>query len=142
MPRRTNDPVGIRNFVKAPDGKVIISLDFSQIKLRVGAFYCRDENMLQTYRDNGDIHAQTTAVIFDVSYDEEKDKNAPNYKEHRTIAKNCNFGVFYALLDTFEEETEIEGIVWEVYSAEEYLDLSYVLVISGTNSEWTYRIVK
>lgn len=97
MPRKTNDPVGIRNFVKAPDGKVIISLDFSQIELRVGAFYCRDENMLQTYRDNGDIHAQTTAVIFGVSYNEAKDKNAPNYKEHRTIAKNCNFGVFYGL---------------------------------------------
>ena len=97
MPRKTNDPVGIRNFVKAPDGKVINSLDFSQIELRVGAFYCRDENMLQTYRDNGDIHAQTTAVIFGVSYDEAKDKNAPNYKEHRTIAKNCNFGVFYGL---------------------------------------------
>ena len=67
MPRKTNDPVGIRNFVKAPDGKVIISLDFSQIELRVGAFYCRDENMLQTYRDNGDIHAQTTAVIFSMN---------------------------------------------------------------------------
>ncbi len=44
------------------------------------------------------------------------------------------------LLDTFSEETEIEGIVWEVYSAEEYPDLSYVLVISGTNACWTYRI--
>ena len=97
MPRKTNDPIGIRNFVKAPDGKVIISLDFSQIELRVGAFYCRDEHMLETYRNNGDIHAQTTSVIFGVPYDDAKDKNAPNYKEHRTIAKNCNFGVFYGL---------------------------------------------
>ena len=45
-----------------------------------------------------------------------------------------------AVLCTFSEETEIEGIVWEVYSTEEYPDLSYVLVISGTNSCWTYRI--
>lgn len=97
MPRKTNDPIGIRNFVKAPEGKVIISLDFSQIELRVGAFYCRDEKMLQTYRENGDIHAQTTSVIFGVPYEEAKDKNAPNYKEHRTIAKNVNFGVFYGL---------------------------------------------
>ncbi len=97
MPRKTNDPIGIRNFVKAPEGKVIISLDFSQIELRVGAFYCRDEHMLETYRNNGDIHAQTTSVIFGVPYEEAKDKNAPNYKEHRTIAKNCNFGVFYGL---------------------------------------------
>ncbi|MBR4206297.1 MAG: hypothetical protein IKQ92_12560 [Clostridia bacterium] len=44
------------------------------------------------------------------------------------------------ILDTFSEETEIEGIFWEVHSVEEYPDLSYVLVISGTNSSWTYRI--
>ena len=44
------------------------------------------------------------------------------------------------VLDTFMEATEIEGIVWDVYSAEEYPDLSYVLVISGTNACWTYRI--
>ncbi len=46
------------------------------------------------------------------------------------------------VLDTFNTTTEIEGIVWEVYSTEEYSDLSYVLVISGTNSSWTYRILK
>ena len=46
------------------------------------------------------------------------------------------------VLDTFITETAIEGIVWDVYSVEEYPDLSYVLVISGTNSSWTYRISK
>lgn len=46
------------------------------------------------------------------------------------------------VLDRFETETEIEGIVWEVYSTEEYPDLSYVLVISGTNSSWTYRVAE
>lgn len=46
------------------------------------------------------------------------------------------------VLDTFYTATKIEGIVWNVYSAEEYPDLSYVLVISGTNSSWTYRIAK
>lgn len=44
------------------------------------------------------------------------------------------------VLGSFETETEIEGIVWEVYSTKEYPDLSYVLVISGTNASWTYRI--
>jgi len=39
MPRKTNDPIGVRNFIKAPDGCLILSLDFSQIELRVGAFY-------------------------------------------------------------------------------------------------------
>lgn len=97
MPRKSNDPIGVRNFIKAPDGCLILSLDFSQIELRVGAFYCRDEKMLDTYRKNGDIHAATTSVIFGVSYEEAQDKHSKNYKEHRTIAKNVNFGTFYGL---------------------------------------------
>lgn len=97
MPRKTNDPIGVRNFIKAPDGHLILSLDFSQIELRVGAFYCRDPKMMDTYRNNGDIHAATTSVIFGVSYEEAQDKHSENYKEHRTIAKNVNFGTFYGL---------------------------------------------
>ena len=97
MPRKTNDPVGVRNFIQAPEGQLVLSLDFSQIELRVGAFYCRDEVMLKTYRENGDIHAATTAVIFGVSDEEAKDKHAEGYKERRTIAKNVNFGTFYGL---------------------------------------------
>lgn len=97
MPRKTNDPIGVRNFIKAPEGYLILSLDFSQIELRVGAFYCRDEVMMDTYRKNGDIHAATTSVIFGVSYEEAQDKHSEDYKEHRTIAKNVNFGTFYGL---------------------------------------------
>ena len=75
MPRKTNDPIGVRNFIKAPEGCLILSLDFSQIELRVGAFYCRDEMMMETYRKNGDIHAATTSVIFGISYEEAQDKH-------------------------------------------------------------------
>lgn len=97
MPRKGSDPVGVRDFIRAPDGHLILSLDFSQIELRVGAFYCRDEKMMAVYRDNGDIHAATTSVIFGVSYEEAVDKHSLNYKERRTIAKNVNFGTFYGL---------------------------------------------
>ena len=96
-PRKDNDPIGIRKFIAAPKGKMLISLDFSQIELRIGAFYCRDEKMLETYRNNGDIHAQTTSVIFNIPFSEAIDKGNSHYKERRTIAKNCNFGVFYGL---------------------------------------------
>jgi DNA polymerase-1 len=53
--------------------------------------------MLDVYRRGGDIHAQTTTVIYGIPFSEAIDKNAPHYKERRTIAKNCNFGVFYGL---------------------------------------------
>ena len=44
------------------------------------------------------------------------------------------------MLDIFETNTEIEGIVWEIYSTEEYPDLSHILLISGTNISWTFHI--
>jgi len=70
MPRKTNDPVGIRSFIVAPEGHVLVSCDFSQIELRIGAFYCRDAKMLETYRSGGDIHAATTSVIFGIPYEQ------------------------------------------------------------------------
>ncbi len=96
-PRKDNDPVGIRSFIKASEGNVLLSLDLSQIELRVGAFFCRDDKMLETYRTGGDIHGQTTSVIYKISFEQAIDKNAEQYKERRTIAKNCNFGTFFGL---------------------------------------------
>ena len=53
--------------------------------------------MLRIYRSDGDIHALTTSIIFGISLKEAADKHNPRYKEHRTIAKNVNFGIFYGL---------------------------------------------
>ena len=97
MPRGGADDVGVRNFIVAPEGKVLLSLDFSQIELRVGAFYCKDEKMLETYQIGGDIHALTTAVIYRIPLAEAEDRHHSDYKERRTIAKNCNFGTFFGL---------------------------------------------
>ena len=97
MPRAGTDNTGVRDFFVASNGNVLLSLDFSQIELRVGAFYCRDEKMLETYRTGGDIHAQTTSVIYHIPFEQAVDKDAPDYKERRTIAKNCNFGTFFGL---------------------------------------------
>lgn len=97
MPRAGNDDIGVRDFFIAPQGKVLLSLDLSQIELRVGAFYCRDEKMLDTYREGGDIHARTTAVLYGIPLEQAMDHAAPDYKERRTIAKNVNFGTFFGL---------------------------------------------
>ena len=97
MPRKGSDPIGVRQFVIAPQGTSFLDFDFSQIELRVGAFYCRDPFMMETYRSGGDIHASTTSVIFGIRVEEAQDKDNPDYKERRTIAKNVNFGTFYGL---------------------------------------------
>lgn len=88
MPRAGADDIGVRNFFVVPEGSALLSLDFSQIELRVGAFYCRDTKMLETYRIGGDIHDQTATVIYGAGKHD---------KEQRTIAKNVNFGTFFGL---------------------------------------------
>lgn len=88
MPRAGADDIGVRNFFIAPEGMTLLSLDFSQIELRVGAFYCRDARMLETYQTGGDIHDQTATVIYGAGKHD---------KEQRTIAKNVNFGTFFGL---------------------------------------------
>ena len=78
MPRKGSDPIGIRNLLVAPSGCAVMELDYSQVELRVGAFYCRDEKMLETYRTGGDIHAQTTSGIYRIPVEQAADKNAEN----------------------------------------------------------------
>ena len=94
MPRTGNDPAGVRNLIKAPDSHKLLSVDFSQIELRVGAFYCRDKKMLGIYRKDGDIHTLTEQIIFGA---EDSGDESKHTSEHRVIAKRCNFGVFYGL---------------------------------------------
>ena len=105
MPRKGGDPIGVRQFIVATPGSKFLDFDFSQIELRVGAFYCRDEKMMDTYRSGGDIHAQTTSVIFNIPISEAVDKDNPDYKERRTIAKNVNFGTFYGLFPRGLQQT-------------------------------------
>ncbi len=97
MPRKGTDPIGIRNCIIAKPGTVFLDFDFSQIELRVGAHYCKDEKMIETYKQGGDIHAQTASVVFGLPMDVVNDKSRAEWKEQRTIAKNCNFGVFFGL---------------------------------------------
>lgn len=105
MPRKGGDPIGVRQFIIATPGSKFLDFDFSQIELRVGAFYCRDTKMMETYRSGGDIHAQTTSVIFNIPISEAVDKDNPDYKERRTIAKNVNFGTFYGLFPRGLQQT-------------------------------------
>jgi DNA polymerase-1 len=102
MPRKglENDPVGVRAFFVPRPGYVFLDFDFSQIELRVGAYYCQDERMLNVYETGGDIHGLTTSIIFDIPFEEAINKDAEHYKEFRTAAKETNFGAFFGLFPT------------------------------------------
>ncbi len=90
IPVRTSEGRGIRNAFVAEPGHVILSLDYSQIELRLLAHIAGIEALRQAFRDGQDIHAMTAAEVFGVPV-EGMDPMV------RRQAKAINFGVIYGI---------------------------------------------
>ncbi|MDR1123749.1 MAG: DNA polymerase I [Elusimicrobiota bacterium] len=88
IPIRTEKGRLIRQAFTAPEDRVLLSADYSQIDLRVLAHESGDENLINAFRNNADIHTQTAAEVFGVM---------PELvtKEQRMRAKTINFGIVY-----------------------------------------------
>lgn len=90
IPTRTELGHKVREgFIAAPD-KVLLSVDYSQIELRIAAHMSRDQAMLAAFRAGQDIHAATAAAIYNVPIDEVS-------KDQRRHAKAINFGLIYGM---------------------------------------------
>jgi DNA polymerase-1 len=90
IPIRTEEGRRVRNgFIAAPD-HVLLSVDYSQIELRIVAHMAHDEAMLSAFRAGQDIHAATAAAIYSVPLGEVT-------KEMRRHAKAINFGLIYGM---------------------------------------------
>ncbi len=80
----------IRKLIIAPQGYRLISLDYSQIELRLLAILSQDEAMLDAYKHNVDIHAITASKVYKVPLEAVT-------KEQRRISKAINFGIIYGI---------------------------------------------
>ncbi|MEM9231295.1 MAG: DNA polymerase I [Pseudomonadota bacterium] len=90
IPVRTEEGRRIREaFVPGP-GKILVSLDYSQIELRILAHIARIDTLKQAFHDGLDIHAMTASEMFDVPLDQ----MTPDV---RRKAKAINFGVIYGI---------------------------------------------
>ena len=96
-PQKGQDPVGIRNFIKAPDGWSLLESDYSQAEIRLCAYLSQDQVLLQAYRDGQDVHAITTSAVFNIPLEEAMDHGNPQYKHRRTVAKGTMFGIMYGI---------------------------------------------
>lgn len=75
-------------FVPSAGDRVLVDADYSQIELRVLAHLSGDENLIDTFVKNQDIHTRTASEIFNVPMDAVS-------REQRSHAKAINFGLIY-----------------------------------------------
>ena len=80
----------IRRAFIAPPGYKVVSIDYSQVELRILAKMARDQKLLAIYQHDKDIHLQTASLIFG----EEENKITA---DKRNIAKTINFSVMYGI---------------------------------------------
>ena len=90
IPIRTDIGREIRRAFVAPEGRVLITADYSQIELRLLAHLSRDPGLTEAFINGEDIHAAVAAQIHGV-------KLADVTREQRSGAKMVNFGIVYGI---------------------------------------------
>ncbi len=90
VPIRTKLGQEFRKAFIAERGYRLVSLDYSQIELRIVAHIAQDEKMIEAFRNGEDIHTRTAAEIFEVVPEKVT-------KEMRRQAKVLNFGIIYGM---------------------------------------------
>ncbi|MGM0421878.1 MAG: DNA polymerase I [Pseudomonadota bacterium] len=90
IPIRTEAGRKIRTAFVPEDGYELLSVDYSQVELRLAAEMAGIKALQQAFKDGVDIHAMTASQVFDVPLDQMT-------PEIRRDAKAINFGIIYGI---------------------------------------------
>ena len=119
----------IRSFFTAPGNSLLVDADYSQIELRVLAHISNDSVMIDSFKNNIDIHKVTASQVFNIPLEEV----TPTMRSH---AKAVNFGIVYGI----SEFGLAKNIGTTRYDAKKYIE-SYLDKYSGIHNFMT-NIVK
>ncbi|MCE2471276.1 MAG: DNA polymerase I [Anaerolineae bacterium] len=90
IPIRTEVGREVRRAFVAPEGYLLLAVDYSQIELRVMAHISQDETLISAFHQGLDIHQATAATVNGIEPDD------VSY-EQRSFAKRVNFGLMYGM---------------------------------------------
>ncbi len=113
-------------FIPDPE-EIFMSVDYSQIELRIMAHLSEDPNMIEAFLEGNDIHAATAAKIYKISLSEVS-------SDMRRKAKTANFGIIYGIsifglserlnIPRVEAKELIDGYFETYPKVKEYMDAS------------------
>ena len=142
IPVRSDDGREIRRAFIADPGDIFMSVDYSQIELRIMADLSGDPSMIEAFRTGADIHRATAAKIYHQQINDVTDNQRRN-------AKTANFGIIYGIsafglserlgIPRAESKALIDGYFRTYPAIKEYMDKSiekarehgYVTTIMG-----------
>ena len=116
IPVRTDEGNRIRTGFIAPEGRVLVSADYSQFELRLAAVLSGDQNLIDDFNHDIDIHTKTASEAFHVPFDEVT-------KDQRRAAKVVNFGILYGM----SVKGLAEAAKMPIYEAKQFIDNYFVL---------------
>ena len=90
IPIRSEVGRDIRRAFIAPEGRMLLAADYSQVELRMLAHLAEDPGLIRAFEDGVDIHAAVAAEVLGVPLDEVDD-------DMRSTAKMINFGIVYGI---------------------------------------------
>ncbi len=114
-------------FIPSDDLHTFLSADYSQIELRIMAALSKDEQMMEAFRNNQDIHSITASKIYKIPLEEVT-------SDMRRKAKTANFGIIYGIsafglsarlnIPRTEAKELIDGYFENFPDIKKYMDLS------------------
>lgn len=90
IPIRTETGREVRRAFIAPPGMKLLSVDYSQVELRIMAHISKEPTLLEAFEQGQDIHAATAAVVSNIPIEQVT-------KNQRNFAKRVNFGLLYGM---------------------------------------------
>lgn len=90
IPIKSEEGKKIRKAFIAEDGYYLVSLDYSQIELRLMAHFSQEPKLISAFQNGEDIHRKTASEIFGIPEDKIDDSL-------RSRAKAVNFGIIYGI---------------------------------------------